>query len=231
MNAPCFDQCILIVEDDRNASEQLAAYLAKEGFNSIAASEGRQALELASRYRPMFVLMDVMLPDVDGWDVCRRLRDASTVPILILSARAEAHDRVRGLTLGADDYLVKPFCQRELLARIKAILRRANTRPDAERVSHGDITIDRTRREVMRKGERIALTASEFRILDALMAEPGRAYLRRELLAQLYPSGGVVIDRVIDVHVRKLRQKIEEEPSRPRYVLTARGLGYRFADG
>jgi DNA-binding response OmpR family regulator len=229
MNALSFDQCVLIVEDDRRTSQRLAACLAREGFNSIAASEGRQALELASRHRPMFVLMDVMLPDVDGWEICRRLRNASSVPIMILSALGEAHDRIRGLTLGADDYVVKPFCHRELIARIRAILRRAGMRPSAEKLSHGDIAIDTSQREVIRKGQRVALTSSEFKILEVLMAVPGRVFLRRELLSHLYPSGGVVIERVIDVHVRKLRQKIEDEPSSPRYVLTARGLGYRFA--
>jgi DNA-binding response OmpR family regulator len=152
------------------------------------------------------------------------------VPIVILSALGEAHDRIKGLTLGADDYIVKPFCHQELIARIKAILRRVNMRPGAETLSHGDITIDKSRREVIRGGQRVVLTASEFRILEVLITAPGRVFLRSELLSHLYPSGGVVIERVIDVHVLKLRQKIEEEPSRPRYVLTARGLGYRFAD-
>jgi DNA-binding response OmpR family regulator len=171
-----------------------------------------------------------MLPDMEGWEICRRLRTFSNAPILITSGLSQGHEKVKGLRLGADDYIVKPFSFGELAARIKAILRRATMRPGSRTLSEGDLTIDLSNHAVTRKGRRVALTSSEFKILEVLMAAPGRVYPRRELLACLYPSGGVVIDRVIDVHVRQLRKKIEDEPSRPRYVLTSRGIGYRFAD-
>lgn len=228
-NGLSFEQPILIVEDDRKNSELLALYLSREGFNTISAYDGRQALELASTQRLLFTVLDVMLPDIEGWEICRRLRTFSNVPILITSGLGQAHEKVKGLRLGADDYMVKPFSFEELVARIKAILRRATMRPDSQSLSQGDLSIDLSKREVTRNGRHITLTSSEFRILEVLMAVPGRVYPRRELLACLYPSGGVVIERVIDVHVRQLRKKIEDEPSRPRYVLTSRGIGYRFA--
>jgi DNA-binding response OmpR family regulator len=225
-----FEPPVLIVEDDRKHSELLALYLAREGFNTLVAFDGTQALELASTHRLLFTVLDIMLPDMEGWEICRRLRTFSNVPILITSGLNQDHEKIKGLRLGADDYIVKPFSFEELVARIRAILRRATTRPDSQSLSHGDLTMDLSKYEVTRKGRRVALTSSEFKILEVLMATPGRVYPRRELLACLYPSGGVVIDRVIDVHVRQLRKKIEDEPSRPRYVLTSRGIGYRFAD-
>lgn len=230
MTPTCLTPPILIVEDDRKTSALLAIYLGREGFNTLAAYRGRDALELATQHNPLLMILDVMLPDLDGWDICRRLRKSSAVPILILSGLGGAHDRVKGLTLGADDYMVKPFSFSELVARVNAILRRSKTQPTVEPLSHGDLTVDPARCRVMRGNQRIALTAFEFRLLQTLMGAPGRVFKREELLASLYPSGGVVVDRVIDVHIGKLRQKIEDDPSRPRYIMTARGLGYQFAD-
>ena len=221
---------VLIVEDDRKTSELLALYLTREGYSTVQAYSGLQALDLAAQRNPLFTILDVMLPDLDGWEVCRALRRASAVPILMLSALGEAHDRVKGLTLGADDYVVKPFSFPELVARVSAILRRAQTAPVRCALSYDGLVLDMKKCEVTRENRRVEVTSSEMRLLEALMAAPGRVFKRAELLACLYPGGGVVIDRVVDVHIGKLRQKLEDDPTRPRYILTARGFGYRFAD-
>lgn len=224
---------VLIVEDDKKTASLVALYLERDGFQTIAAYDGQKALELARRHNLIFVILDLMLPTVDGWEVCRELRRSSDVPILILTAREEEMDRVLGLSLGADDYVVKPFSPRELVARVKAILRRA--RPEAARaqgvLSQGGLIVDPEKHQVTLKGRPISLTVFEFKLLQALMASPGRVFTREELLNHLYPGGEAVVDRVIDVHIGKLRQKIEEDPSKPRYILTVRGVGYRFAEG
>ncbi len=224
---------ILIAEDDKKTASLVALYLEREGFQTIVAYDGRQALELARRHGPIFVILDLMLPLLDGWEVCRELRRSSDVPILILSAREEEIDRVSGLTLGADDYVVKPFSPRELVARVKAILRRGRLgRPDDEQVlSHGDLVLDPEKRKVTLGGHPIPLTPHEFNLLRTLMAAPGKVFTRDELLTRLYPREDVVVvDRVVDVHIGKLRQKIEKEPSNPAHILTVRGIGYQFAE-
>ncbi len=222
---------VLIVEDDRKTSELLTIHLESQGFHTVAAYCGHHALDLAFRWQPSLTILDVMLPDIEGWEVCRRLRQASAVPILMLSALAQAQHRVRGLTLGADDYMVKPFSCTELVARVQAILRRATGSRLPTRHPDQGVVLDQERRRVTVDGQRVSLTLSEFRLLAALMADPGRVFGRDELLHCLYPNGGIVVDRVVDVHIGKLRQKIEKQPSRPRYVLTERGIGYRFTDG
>lgn len=224
---------ILVVEDDEKTAALVKMYLEKEGFSTIHASDGRTALELAARHEPIFVVLDLMLPLLDGWEVCRQLRRLSDVPILILSAKEEEIDRVSGLTLGADDYVVKPFSPRELVARVKAILRRGRAGPGGYRTvfSQSGLVLDLTKRKVSLHGRKISLTPHEFNLLKTLMAEPGRVFTRDELLHHLYPRGEAnVIDRVVDVHIGKLRQKIEEDPSRPRFVFTVRGVGYQFTD-
>ena len=224
---------VLIVEDDRKTASLVALYLEREGFKTITAWDGEQALKLAERDKPIFVVLDLMLPKIDGWEVCRTLRRSSEVPILILTAREEEMDRVLGLSLGADDYVVKPFSPRELVARVKAILRRTQSESRDEQkklLSFGGLRLDLQKRRVTLNDRPVALTRFEYHLLATLMAAPGRVFSREELLASLYPSGEAVIDRVIDVHVGKLRQKIEDDISNPRYILTSRGLGYRFAD-
>jgi DNA-binding response OmpR family regulator len=174
-----------------------------------------------------------MLPLVDGWEVCRRLRQSSDVPILMLTARGEEVDRVSGLTLGADDYVVKPFSPRELVARVKAILRRGRLEaPDQEKVlSFEALTLDLKRYKVTLEGRPVLLTPHEFKLLHTLMAAPGKVFAREELLDRLYPrKDAIVISRVVDVHIGKLRQKIEKDPSNPRYILTVRGIGYQFVE-
>jgi DNA-binding response OmpR family regulator len=224
---------ILIAEDDKKTASLVALYLEREGFQTIIAYDGQKALELAQRYKPVFVILDLMLPLMDGWEVCRQLRQSSDVPILILSARQEEVDRVSGLTLGADDYVVKPFSPRELVARVKAILRRGRLRPikDKSILSCEHLVLDLEKRTVTLEGRPVLLTPHEFNLLQALMTFPGKVFTRHELLARLYPRHEAsVIDRVVDVHVGKLRQKIERDPSDPRYILTVRGIGYQFVE-
>lgn len=225
---------ILVVEDDKKTASLVALYLEREGFQTIIAYDGQQALELAQRHSPIFVILDLMLPLVDGWEVCRQLRKSSDVPILILSAREEEVDRVSGLTLGADDYVVKPFSPRELVARVKAILRRGRlpTTKNKKLFSYEGLVLDQEKRKVSLNDRPIILTPHEFSLLQTLMASPGKVFTRDELLTRLYPEHeAIVIDRVVDVHIGKLRQKIEEDPSNPQFILTVRGIGYKFAEG
>ena len=224
---------ILIVEDDRKTASLVALYLEREGFRTIIAYEGQEALDLAERHKPILVILDLMLPILDGWEVCRHIRRSSDVPILMLTARGEEIDRVSGLMLGADDYVVKPFSPRELVERVKAILRRGRMEPTGDKnlLRHGDLVLDRERRRVSLSGHPINLTPHEYKLLQALMAAPGKIFTRDELVEHIYPQGeAVVIDRVVDVHIGKLRQKIEKDPSHPRYILTARGVGYQFSE-
>lgn len=211
----------------------LSAYLEREGFNTIFAYNGRQALESVRQHDPIFLILDLMLPHLDGWEVCREVRRSSDVPILILSARGEAHERIMGLTLGADDYVVKPFSPGELVARVKNILRRVKPRQmrGKGQLSCRKLVLNLEKRKVTLDGHAIQLTPSEYKLLQALMTAAGRIFLREELLSYLYPNGEAVIDRVVDVHIGNLRQKIEDDPSKPQYILTVRGLGYQFADG
>ena len=230
MQSSAFDDRILIAHDDPQTGELLSGSLTREGFHCVSARDECEALDLASKNRLCLVVLGFAETAVRDAEICRRVRSLSSVPILILSARGEAADVVRGLAAGADDYVVKPFRLPELVARVKALVRRGGMRPLAHTVSHGEITLDLNRRSVMRRGERVSLTSSELKILEVLIAAPGRVFSRKELLLYLYPSGGVVIERVIDVHVQKLRAKLEHDRARPRCILTARGLGYRFAD-
>ena len=224
---------ILVIEDDPNTVALVALYLEREGFRALTASDGRKGLELAERHRPDLVILDLMLPRVDGWEVCRRLRQSSDVPVIMLTARSEEIDKVAGLTLGADDYVVKPFSPRELVARVQAVLRRTpralETPPKV--IAHGDLVLDLENRRLTICGKTVELTPHEYALLKALASRPGRTYTRDELLARLYPAGDtVVVDRVVDVHIGKLRQKIEPRLSSPTYIITVRGIGYRFAD-
>ncbi len=231
--APENARTVLIIEDDRNTATLVALYLERDGFETLVAADGKAGLALARAHRPAIVILDLMLPRMDGWEVCRHLRRDTDVPVIMLTARDEEPDRVAGLTLGADDYVVKPFSPRELVARVRAVLRRA--RPQAAAVdrllAHADIRLDLVKRRLTVHRRAVDLTPHEYALLQALMARPGRTFTRDELLAHLYPEGDtVVIARVVDVHIGKLRQKIEPDPARPCRILTVRGLGYRFAD-
>ena len=224
---------ILIIEDDANTSSLIALYLEREGFHAVTAGDGESGLALAQRQQPDLVILDLMLPKIDGWEVCRRLQQHSQVPVIMLTARGEEIDRVAGLTLGADDYVVKPFSPRELVARVKAIFRRIQTSDVAAKtiLSRGEIVLDLEKRRLLVKQRQVPLTPHEYNLLEALMTRPGRIFTRDELLEKLYPRGEViVIDRVVDVHIGKLRQKIESDPANPVYILTVRGIGYQFSD-
>jgi DNA-binding response OmpR family regulator len=223
---------VLIVEDDRNTAALIKTYLEKEGFQTAVVHDGEEALHMIKTSNPGFVILDIMLPKMDGWEVCRKLRSFSDVPVLMLTAREEEIDRVLGLSLGADDYVVKPFSPRELLERVKAILRRARPVQSSkvELLAMGGLVLDPEKLKVTLHGKTILLTSHEYKLLYALMRSPGRVFSRSELLDHFYQHGEVVVDRVIDVHIGKLRQKIEKDPSNPQYIQTVRGFGYRFTD-
>jgi DNA-binding response OmpR family regulator len=223
---------VLIVEDDRNTAALVATYLEREGFSTVVIHDGGAAIQAAADCSPVFVILDVMLPNMDGWEICRTLRTVSEVPVLMLTAREEEADRVAGLAMGADDYVVKPFSPRELVERVKAILRRS--RPVSPRqtavISFDGLEVDPEKHSVTRDGRPVALTASEYKILLALMSFPGKAFSREELLSHCYQNSDAVIDRVVDVHIGKLRHKIEDDPAQPRFIVTVRGHGYRFSE-
>ncbi len=228
---PALNGPVLIVEDDRNTAALVATYLEKEGFDTLQVHDGAEALALAEKTPPGFVILDVMLPGADGWEICRQLRRFSDVPILMLSAREEEIDRVLGLSLGADDYVVKPFSPRELVERVKAILRR--TRPaqvPETTLRHAGLSLDPLKHRVTLDSQPVELTAAEYKLLHAMMAAPGRVFSREELLGQLYEQGEAVIDRTVDVHIGHLRQKLGDDPATPTFIHTLRGFGYRFAD-
>jgi DNA-binding response OmpR family regulator len=224
-------QRILVVEDDMEIARNLRDYLEVAGFEVTAVGDGSVALATARGDRPDLIVLDLGLPGVDGLDVARELRRTSTVPIVMLTARGEESDRVVGLELGADDYLVKPFSPKELVARVRAVLRRTSGgAAGAEVIRAGDVEIDVPKMRARVGGRAVDVTPTEFELLLTLAREPGRVFTRGQLLDALR---GVTIEsyeRAIDAHVKNLRKKIEPEPGRPRYVLTVHGVGYRFTD-
>lgn len=227
---------ILVVEDDRAVARGLVYALQHEGFDVIEAGTAADALGRARDSDPHIVLLDVRLPDGNGFDICRTIRaEGGRMPILMLTARDEEMDKVLGLELGADDYVVKPYALRELLSRIRALLRRAygDLAPAANgaqrRLSFGDIQIDVERLRVTRDGAPVDLTPTEFRLLRQLVANPGRPFSRDELIESVWGyESGIGSDRTVDVHMRHLRQKLEHEPSAPKWLVTVRGIGYAF---
>ena len=223
-------QTILVVDDEPSIRDVVTAYLKREGFAVTTAADGPAALMAARRVRPSLVVLDVMLPGLDGIEVCRRLRAESDVPIIMLTARAEEADKLVGLAIGADDYVTKPFSPRELVARVKVVLRRAGRRRAEERepIRYGDLVIDPEQRLVTRRGEPIALTALQFDLLHTLARRPGRVFTRDELIATCWGPDAEVLERVVDMQVVNLRRRLEDNPSVPLYVHTVRGVGYRF---
>jgi DNA-binding response OmpR family regulator len=221
---------ILVVDDTENLRTLVKSYLSQEGFRVLTAADGREALFLARDEKPDLILLDLMMPEMGGYEFMRVYGREAETPTIILTAKVEENDKVLGLELGADDYVTKPFSMRELTARIRAVLRRAGkTAPQAELLRAGDITLDRNGRLVKIGDKYVDLTPSEFDLLATLMATPGRAYSRMDLLDLLQGSAFEGYERTIDVHVRNLRSKIEADPSNPRYVETVYGIGYRFA--
>jgi DNA-binding response OmpR family regulator len=224
------DAKILVVDDDKKIVELVTLYLKKDGYQVLTSYDGRQAIELARRRQPDLIVLDLMLPQVDGMDVCRILRAESQVPIIMLTGRSTDDDKLSGLDLGADDYVTKPFNPRELVARIRAVLRRTAGKDDASptEVRFGDMVIDFVRHELRANDQVVNLTPTEFRLLEALVKEPSRAFSRLDLLEHAFGYDYEGLERTVDVHIMNLRKKIEPEPSHPRYVVTVPGLGYRF---
>lgn len=223
---------VLVVEDDRTLLRVLEYNLTKEGYRVLAASDGVQALEVARRDKPDFIILDIMLPKMSGFEVCRILRRETTVPMLILTAREDEADKVVGLDLGADDYMTKPFGMRELLARIRAILRRADTagaNPSGETVIRvNDLEVDIARHRATFRDSVLNLTPKEFDLLAFLARNKGLVFGREQLLEQVWGYDYPGDTRTVDVHVRWLREKIEEDPAKPRRLLTVRGVGYKL---
>lgn len=223
---------ILVVDDETKILEIVRAYLEKEGYSVLTAERGEAALSLAAKANPDLVVLDLMLPDMGGEDVCRRLRETSQVPILMLTAKVSEEERVSGLAMGADDYLTKPFSPRELVARIAAILRRVRGGgPDGQRpmsFAGGKMVIDTERHDVKVAGHSVQLTPNEFKLLVTLATYPGRVYSRFELVNRVQGYDFEGYERTMDAHIKNLRQKIEADPKNPQFVLTVYGVGYKF---
>jgi two-component system, OmpR family, alkaline phosphatase synthesis response regulator PhoP len=222
---------ILVVEDEPGISRLVRDYLERAGFAVASASTGEEALAQARARRPALVVLDLGLPDRDGLDVTRDLRQVANVPIVMLTARGDESDRIVGLELGADDYVVKPFSPKELVARVRAVLRRSeSSASDAEMLSVLDVALDVRRRRVSVAGRQVELTATEFALLETLMREPGRVFTRGQLLDAVHGVSFESYERAVDAHVKNLRRKLEPAPGSRHYVQTVHGVGYRFAD-
>ena len=221
---------ILLIEDEEAISEPLAAALGREGFETVVAGTAARGLELFETRSPDLVLLDVMLPDADGRDVLRRIRETSRTPVVMLTARGEEMDRVLGLELGADDYVTKPFSAAELAARIRAVLRRAGepTRPEAVVLEAGDVRMNLDTHEATRAGEPLDLTVKEFELLRVLLERAGKLVKREELVHEVWDPAWFGSTKTLDVHVSALRKKLGDDPVTPRYIHTVRGVGFRF---
>jgi two-component system, OmpR family, alkaline phosphatase synthesis response regulator PhoP len=222
---------ILVVDDEPKIATLARDYLEHAGFAVLTADDGPSALNTVRQRHPDLVVLDLGLPGLDGLDVTRELRRDSTIPIVMLTARDDEFDKLLGLELGADDYLTKPFSPRELVARVRAVLRRADRAPEATETIHvGDVVMDLPRMRVEVGGTAIELTPTEFQLLATLAGRPGRIFTRAQLLDALHGIAFETYERAIDSHIKNLRRKLEPDPRRPRYVLTVYGVGYRFAD-
>jgi len=222
---------VLVVDDERQIAQIARDYLEHAGFTVVVAADGAKALDLARSRRPDLIVLDLALPVIDGLDVARLLRRESDVPIIMLTARVEESDRLAGLEIGADDYVTKPFSPRELVARVKAVLRRSDvtaSRSDVFTVS--DLTLDVPKVRLTRGLEAIELTATEFQLLGSLARQPGRVFTRAQLLDAIHGLEGDAFERAIDTHIKNIRRKIEPDTRNPIYVLTVYGIGYKFAD-
>jgi len=225
-------ETILIVDDEPKIVKTVRAYLEKAGFRVVSAGDGQMALTIFRHEKPALVILDLGLPRIDGLDVARSLRQESNVPLIMLTARVDEADKLIGLELGADDYVTKPFSPRELIARVRAVLRRAGDERETAPppITAGEITIDRERRLVMVGDKAVDLTPTEFDLLVVLARHPGRVFTRLELLDRVQGYAFEGYERTVDAHIKNLRQKIEPDPKTPRYVLTVYGVGYRFAE-
>jgi two-component system response regulator RegX3 len=223
---------VLVVEDEIALAESIAYNLQREGFDVSTAADGDRALECFRLDRPAIVILDLMLPKLSGLDVCRSIRGESEVPIVILTAKDSEADKVAGLELGADDYVTKPFSMRELVSRVRAHLRRADMArsPVGGKLTGGPVEMDPERHEVVVQGSPVQLTPKEFELLETLLGRKGRLLTRQYLIEEIWGPGYFGDTKTLDVHVKRLRQKIEQTPHEPRHILTVRGLGYKFVD-
>jgi len=226
------EEKILIVDDEEHICELIKFNLDKNGYRTICADNGLDALKMAKSENPQLVLLDVMLPAMDGYDVCKEIRrdnSISSTPIIMITAKGEEFDKVLGLELGADDYITKPFSIRELVARVKAILRRTSIKPIDNSYNFGTVNIDFEKHEVTKKGVKVELTLKEFELLEILIKNKGRVMTRDFLLDEIWGYEYIGETRTVDVHIRHLRQKIEDNDKNPKYIETIRGIGYRFS--
>jgi two-component system alkaline phosphatase synthesis response regulator PhoP len=223
-------QTILVVDDEPEIVKLVRAYLEAAGYRVVTAKDGRDALVVTRHEKPDLIILDLTMPEMDGLEFTRRLRQEKDTPIIMLTARVEETDRIIGLELGADDYVTKPFSPREIVARVRAVLRRVGPEPKTPEVLRaGDLLLDRNEHTVTVAGRDIELTPTEFDLLAILMANPGRAFSRLELLERLQGEAFAPYERTVDAHVKNLRAKIESDPGEPRYILTVFGVGYKFA--
>jgi len=225
-------QKILVVDDELQIVRVARSYLEKAGYRVLTASNGKEALFVARHEKPDLVVLDLQMPEMDGLEFTRRVRaEQPDIAIIMLTARVEEMDRILGLELGADDYMTKPFSPRELVARVRAVLRRSQTAPaPAEVLQIKDLLLDKGRREAALAGERLDLTPTEFDLLAALMSAPGRAFSRADLLEAVQGVAFEAYERTIDAHIKNLRHKLEPDPANPQYITTVRGVGYRLED-
>jgi len=222
---------VLVVDDDTKTVELVRLYLDREGYQVLTAYDGVEALRLAREGYPDLVVLDLMLPDIDGLEVCRTLRRESDVPIIMLTARTTDQDKLTGLDLGADDYVTKPFSPKELAARVRAVLRRLPGERGPEEIKSGELSMNFTTHEAWLADRPLDLTSIEFKLLGVLAKEPGRVFTRANLIEEALGYDFEGFDRTIDVHVLNLRRKLEPDPSHPKYIKTVYGVGYKFAGG
>jgi len=224
---------IAIVEDEAELASLIDYNLKRHGYETHVLTGGKGTLKMLEQHRPDLVVLDVMLPDVDGFELCRQIRQSPVLartPVLFLTARSDEVDRVLGLEIGGDDYMTKPFSPRELIARVKAHLRREDMDAEPAAIEMGPFRLDRTGRRVFLAGRELVLTSTEFNLLEFFVTHPGRAYSRDQLLEAVWGELHNVTPRTVDVHVRRLREQIEEQPENPRHLTTVRGFGYRFEE-
>jgi len=222
---------ILVVDDEKRIVEILQAYLERDGYQVIAAYDGRSALELARSNSPDLIILDLMLPEVSGWDVCRELRRESDVPIIMLTARDDTTDKIVGLELGADDYVTKPFDPKEIISRARAVLRRSDVKTVSKStIKVGEIMIDTNKRLVRRGDRNIELTPIEFDLLRVMAENPGRVYSRMQLLDKVQGDAYEGYERTVDSHIKNLRKKLELDPEHPVYIITIYGVGYKLGE-
>lgn len=219
---------ILVVDDDEKLVRLLSFHLKKLGYTPIEVHQGDKAFELFRRRDVDLIILDLMLPGIDGLNLCRRIRRESDVPIIMLTAKTEKEDRVKGLNLGADDYVTKPFSPEELMARVNAVLRRTENDLESEEVTHGPLTVNFARHEALLDNNILDLTNAEYEILKTLASQPGRLFSRRQLLRTIKDENYAGSQRTIDVHITNLRRKIESDPNQPRFIHTVYGAGYKF---